>query len=174
MLKFSSTGFDKPLLANLTRFIDLLPDTLEEEALEMAVELEDALLLIFNEAPPRSNTKFIWSLDAAANLRASRWYFWQIRLGNIPTDGEHYIRQGAPPRGGKVSVEKQNGRITIVVTNTWRKAGLLFGQSDEDTRLPGHKTTGWEWYAPKLKEARRKALENLFNRMAKRREEALA
>lgn len=172
MLKSSTSGFEKPLFANLTRFIDLLPTVLEEEALELAIELEEELLLIYNEAPPRSNAKFIWSLDAAANLRAQRWWFRQLRLGNIPTDGSHYKRQNKPPYGGKVLVQKQDGRIVVIVTNTWAKAGLLFGQIDKDTRLPGHKQTGWEWQAPKIKTVRRKFLEQLFNRIEQRQREA--
>lgn len=171
MLKAKGVGFDKPLYANLTRFIDLLPTVLEEEALALGVQFEDELLLIYNEAPPRTNAKFIWSLDAAANLRAQRWWFWQLRLGNIPTDGSHYKRQGTPPRGGKVIVEKQGDRTVIILTNTWSKAGLIFGQIDKDTRLPGHIATGWEYASPKIKAARRKFLEQLFNRIEQRRRE---
>lgn len=172
MLKSSTSGFDKPLFANLTRFIDLLPTVLEEEALDLAVHFEDELEAIYNTAPPRTSAKFIWSLDVAANQRARRWWFRQIKLDNIPTDGRHYKRQGQPPYGGKVLVEKQGDRTVIILTNTWSKSGLVFGQIDKDTRLVGHKQTGWEFASPKIRIARRKFLEQLFNRIEERRREA--
>ncbi len=172
MLKASSNGFDKPLFANLTRFIDLLPDVLEEEALELGVQLEDTLKEIYNDAPPRSSAKFVWSLDKAKNLKALRWWFWALSQGLIPTDGRHYIRQQSPPRGGKILISRDSERITVTITNTWAKAGLVYGQIDKDTRLPGHKQTGWELASPKIQAARRAYLEALFNRIQDRRREA--
>ena len=139
MLKATAIGFDEPLLADLTRYIDLLPDTLEDEALDLAVQFEDNLALIYNTAPPRGSTKFVWSLDAEKNLKALRWWFWVIKQGIVPTDGSHYVRQGKPPYGGQIRVERDSERITVIVTNTWRKAGLVFGQIGKDTRLVGHK-----------------------------------
>lgn len=168
MLKVSQSGFDKPLFPELTRNIQLLPDVLESEALDLAVQLEDELLNIFNDAPPRGNTVFIWSADAVKNKRARGWWFWQLKLGNIPTDGKHYIRQNKPPRGGKVTIEKTQNGLLIVFSNTWKKSGLLYGTFKEDTRLIGHKKTGWQWAAPKYKRAQKAFLKDLDSRILAR------
>lgn len=169
MLNVKQKGFDKPLFANLTRFIDLLPDVLEEEALELGVAFEDNLEAIYATAPPRTSAKFVWSLDAAKNLKAMRWWYANLKKGNIPTDGKHYKRQGAPPYGGKILVERQGDRLVVIVTNTWSKAGLVFGQIGKDTRLPGHKATGWDYVDPKIRQLRKLYLEALFERVMTRR-----
>jgi hypothetical protein len=171
MLKATTSGFDKPLLEDVSQTIKLLPDVLVEEALDLAVQLEAELENIFSEAPPRGSEKFVWSLDPEKNKAAQGWWWHHIKKGDIPTDGKHYKRQGKPPRGGTVSIEATPDGVVITIANKWSKSGLLFGKlskTDTDTRLPGHKRTGWQLAYPKYKRARAAFLQELDSRILAR------
>ncbi len=171
MLKLSTSGFDGSLFSELTTFIQTLPDTLHDEALDLAVMLEDELSNIYSEAPPRGSNKFVWSLDPARNAKARGWWFANLREGNIPTDGKHYRRQGSPPYGAKVLVEQTSDGVVIAVTNTWDKASLVFGElnrENQNRRVPGHIQTRWKAAYPKYLKARKIFLEDLDSRILAR------
>jgi hypothetical protein len=168
MFKPTTRDFSDELFPELTRYIQTLPDTLEQEALETAVQFEDELEAIYNEAPPRGNGKFVWSLDPEKNAKGQRTWFWLVKTGKVQTDGKHYKRQGKPPYGGKVLVEKTNDGVFIIFTNTWEKSSLIFGKTKKDTRLPGHKATGWEYAYPKYKRAQNLFLKELDSRILAR------
>jgi hypothetical protein len=171
MFNVKTTGFDKPLFGDLERDIRLLPDTLEDEALNFAVEFEDELIAIYNEAPPRGNTRFKWSDNPEKNKKGRGWWFWQLALGNIPTDGKHYIRQQKPPRGGYVTVERKGDTVTIAIGSKWKKSNVIYGNlnaTNNDTRVPGHKLI-WELAYPKYLKAKQVLLPKLFDRVLNRR-----
>ena len=170
MFKVSTTGFGKELFPELTRYIQTLPDTLAEDALEIAVELEAELEAIYKTAPPRGNRPFVWSADPAKNAQGRRTWFWLVKTGKVQTDGKHYKRQGKPPYGAKVYVEQSgNGRVVIVFAQTWEKSSMIFGKlNGGDTRLPGHKSTGWSYAFPKYKRAQNLFLKELDSRVLAR------
>lgn len=171
MLKIDTSGFDSELFPELTAFIQTLPDTLHDEALDLAVALEAELSNIYSEAPPRGNNKFLWSLDPKKNAKAQGWWFWQLSLGNIPTDGSHYRRQGKPPYGAKVLVEQTSDGVVVAVTNTWGKASLVFGElnrENQNRRVPGHIQTRWQSAYPKYVKARKLFLQEMDSRILAR------
>lgn len=171
MLKSTGKGFEDELFPELTTFIRTLPDVLHDEALDLAVALEAELVNIYSEAPPRGNQKFVWSGDPAKDKAARGWWFWQIGLGNIPTDGKHYKRQGNPPYGARVEVAQTGDGVTITVTNTWRKSSYVFGElnrANQNKRVPGHISTGWQAAFPKYEKARKRLMRDLDSRILAR------
>jgi hypothetical protein len=127
-------------------YLETIDDTMEEMALAAAVKLEDALDSIYATAPARGDNPFIWSLDPAAQARARGWWFANLRKGKIPTDGKHYARHGKPPYGAAVDIEHDSGgRVIISFVQKWKKSSYVFGTMREDTRVIGHKATGWNF-----------------------------
>lgn len=172
MLKGIDFQFDKGAYKGQVQFIQTFNDTLEEEALNLANDLEESLLDIYNEAPPRGDNKFVWSGDRAANQRAQAWWFANVNSGRIPTDGKHYIRQQKPPRGGFVEIERTSEGFVLIVGNEWDKSNLIYGTlspTNFDTRLIGHAQTGWQLAQPKYEAVRNIFVRELFDRVLTRR-----
>lgn len=156
MIKGAKFQYDADAYKSQITYIEDFEDTLEEDALEAAVKLEAELLEIYYTAKPRGNETFVWSTNAIANAKARRYWFWAINSGKIQTDGNHYLRQGKPPYGAKVEVERDaSNRVIISVVQTWDKSSLVFGLMREDTRIPGHKDTGWNYAGDDVNEALR-------------------
>jgi hypothetical protein len=145
--------FDSKAINRQIAFFQALPEILHEIALDVAAELEAPILAdLAHEAPKRGDEKFIWSLDKAKDQRARRWWF--AHLDSIPTDGRHYIRQGTGTnRGFQVDVDREGRVIAINIRSVWPKVRFVYGllrASNFDTRIPGHKTTGWQLAQPKV------------------------
>jgi hypothetical protein len=96
-------------------------------------------------APPRDDTKFIWSLSKAANRRAQRWWFANVRAGNIPTDGSHYSRSGVIPSSWQTEIFIAGDEIVLMISNPAPGAEYVYG-SPTQTQVPGHASTGWMNY----------------------------
>jgi hypothetical protein len=96
-------------------------------------------------APPRTNQKFVWSFNREANTRARRWWFRQIKLGNIPTDGEHYIRSNTIINAWISEIRIDGDAILFTLSNPAPGASHVYG-SPEQTQVPGHASTGWQHY----------------------------
>lgn len=170
MFSVKASGFDKPVAPELVQYIQTLPDTLEEEALAMAVEFESELAEIYPTAPPRGSGKFIWSTNPTKQKKAARYYFGAIKRGAIKTVNGHYDRQGKPPYGAAVRVERNANGVLIIFAQEWDKSGMVFGQlNGKDTRLPGHKETGWDFAFTKFNSKRNVFLRTLFDRVLSRR-----
>ena len=93
-------------------------------------------------APPRTDIKFVWSFNKAANTRARRWWFWALSQGKISTDGKHYKRTGDMAERFHISVTRQGNVITIDASNPAPGSEHVYG-SETQQQIPGHKTTGW-------------------------------
>lgn len=100
-------------------------------------------------APPRDDTKFVWSLNRAANARARRWWFWQLSQGNIPTDGQHYIRSNTIPNSWQTEIFIEGDEVQLTIFNPAPGSEFLYG-SPTQTQVPGHATTGWLNYTDLL------------------------
>lgn len=100
---------------------------------------------LMTPAPPRTNIKFIWSLNREANARARRWWFWALREGLIPTDGQHYRRSGVIPASWIIRVSRQGNPITITADNPAKGSEFVYGSEEPrpQVQVPGHSTTGW-------------------------------
>jgi hypothetical protein len=171
MFNATTSGFDDALFPDLTALIRTLPDVLHDEALDLAVSLETELSNIYSEAPPRGSGKFIWSFDPEKNAAGRRGFFARVKKGEIQTDGKHSIRTGAPPYGATVDVVQTEGGVVITVTNTWGKAGLVFGglvRENQNRRVPGHIQTRWQSAYPKYVRARKTFLQDLDSRILAR------
>ncbi|NIN36641.1 MAG: hypothetical protein GTO60_16720 [Gammaproteobacteria bacterium] len=94
------------------------------------------------QAPPRTDVKFVWSLNRAANERARRWWFYAIREGLVSTDGSHYKRSGDMVRNWNITVSRQGNSITIDASNKSPGSEFVYG-SETQNQIPGHATTGW-------------------------------
>jgi hypothetical protein len=167
MLKESASGLDEPILTDLERYIVDLPRTLEDRALEATVQLEDKLTEIYKTAPPRTSEKFVWSLDPAKDKKARGWWYWQVRLGNIPTDGRHYQRQGKPPYGASVDIMQMQYSVKIQVRLVDTKMRFTFGQlKSPNTQVIGHQRTGWNYAFPLVNEALEQATNYILDGIA--------
>lgn len=159
---------DESLFQRQVAQIEAFEDTLEDEALEAAIDLEGRLSEIYATAPPRDDSKFIWSTDAVANRKAQSWWFANLADGNIPTDGNHYLRQGKPPYGAMVRVEREaNNRIVILVVQTNDRMKYVFGTLSAtgraDTRNVTHVRTGWNFAKPDVDKASNEILVSLLD-----------
>lgn len=154
MYKVDMSELEKKPFVELEQRIVDLPRFLEDKALEQALELEQSLARIYETAPPRDDSRFVWSLDPAANKRARGWWWANLKEGNIPTDGKHYKRQGTPPYGVRVNLSQAQYSVTFQIVMTNRKMLMVFGAlNGEDTRLPSHKNTGWAFASPLVDKA---------------------
>lgn len=97
-----------------------------------------------NTPPARtpSSPTFVWSRNKAANARARRWWFANIKKGNIRTDGHNYIRSGKLQQAWTIRAIVQQGKATITVENPSRGASYVYGDENR-AQIPGHATTGW-------------------------------
>lgn len=164
MFTVKTKGFAEPLFTELVQQIVDLPRNLESLALEATVQLEEDLSKIYTTAPPRGNEKFIWSTDPAANKRARGWWFWQIGLGNIPSDGRHYKRQGKPPYGVTANLSQGQHAVQIAVVMKDPKMRFPFGQLQaKNSQLPGHQRTGWSFAYPLVSQAMQNATNTIVD-----------
>lgn len=133
-----------PVIQQQIAFLEAIPEAIEDDLLDVAVEIvEPALPDIFNTAHPRSGKWGGWSTDPAADNRARRWWFANIRAGNIPTNGRNYARQGKPPYGARVDVDRDGDSIFLSITMP-RKMRFPFGDIlNGRGQNPGHADTGW-------------------------------
>ncbi len=92
--------------------------------------------------PPRDDTKFVWSFNRGANKRARGWWFWQLSLGNINTDGEHYIRSNVIPNSWQTEIAVEGDEIALTIFNPAEGSEHVYG-SEDTPQVPGHATTGW-------------------------------
>ena len=97
---------------------------------------------LMTPAPPRSDVKFVWSLNRAADERARRWWFRAVREGLVPTDGEHYRRSGTIPASWIITVSRDTNPITVIAQNPAEGSEFVYG-SETQRQVPGHATTGW-------------------------------
>lgn len=150
-----SSNVDK-IIGNLVDTLTVLPEIVEDAALNLAVSRHDEIVQTLGTiAPPRGDEKFAWSHDPAANRRAQKWWFANLRKGNIPTDGKHYKRQGRPGMGWDMEVDRAGDTILIRVFNKWKKSWTVFGNLRVNVKrppIPGHATTGWQAANPKLQQ----------------------
>lgn len=167
MLKATTKGFDESLYTKkIERILDL-PKELEDKALEAAVYLEAQLPLIYETAPPRGSNKFVWSSDPAKDKAARGWWFWQLKLGNIPTANGHYKRSGKPPYSVTVDLSQGQRGVSFRIEMKNPKMRFPFGGlNGVDTRNPGHKTTGWRFASPLVDKATNEARKQLLAEMA--------
>lgn len=81
---------------------------------------------------------FVWSLNAAANERARRYYFGVILKGKKKGRGR-YKRTGRILAGFEVKVNVTDEGGLLAVTNDEPGADYVMG----DRQIYGHKRTGW-------------------------------
>jgi hypothetical protein len=101
-------------------------------------------------APPRTSIKFVWSLQRAANERARRWWWANLRAGTIPTDGSHYLRSGLISSSWQNEIFIQGDTVVLLIFNPADGAEYVYG-SPEQTQVPGHAATGWLNYQDLLR-----------------------
>jgi hypothetical protein len=133
------------VIAQQIATLEAIPGIFEEELLDIGANVvEPRLVEIADTAPARGNNPFIWSQDAVKNANARRTWFWLVKTGKVQTDGRHYQRQGQPPYGLRVDVDRDGHAIFLIIRSTWDKFSLLFGNVLTGRgQLPGHRTTGW-------------------------------
>jgi len=150
----SVKGFDDNLFAETTKAIEALPKQLSDAALEAGVFLESKLNTIYATAPARDDSLFVWSLNPTLNRKAQKWWFANLRKGNIPTNGKHYSRQGQPPYSVVLNVDEKNGTVFFQITMQDKRMKWVFGTLNGiDSRNPSHKSTGWNFAYPLLEDA---------------------
>lgn len=167
MLTVKNKGFDESIYTEKIEKILDLPKGLEELALAEGVKLEAALEVIYATAPPRDSSKFVWSLDPAKNKKASGWWWYNLKKGNIPTNGRHYARKGKPPYGVKIELMTAQKAVSFQVKMSDPKMRFPFGGlNGVDTRNPTHKQTGWVFASPLVNNALEDARNGLIEAMA--------
>ena len=148
MIEATVSGIED-ILSEFTQLLDV-------QAVERMVNRDIAPVVerrldtvIATTPPPRDDTKFIWSLNRAANARARRWWFANLREGNIPTDGQHYLRSGVIPDSWQTEIAIDGDAVTLTIFNPAPGSERVYG-SPEITQVPGHATTGWTNYTELL------------------------
>lgn len=144
------------VIGNLIDTLTVLPEIVEDEALDIAIEYQPRIVSTLGTiAPPRGDEKFVWSHDPAANRRAQKRWFAMLRSGKIATDGKHYKRKGKPGMGWDLEVDRDGDTILIRVFNKWKKAWTVYGNLRVNVKrppIPGHARTGWQVANPKLQQ----------------------
>lgn len=167
MLKTSIKADNEKLLLEKELSVLDLPKILEDKAIASGEKLESKLSEIYATAPPRGNSKYIWSLDPEKDKAARGWWFWKVRKGEIPTDGKHYKRSGKPPYGVGVFLDSARRAILFQVVMRNPKMIYPFGAlNGVDTRNPSHKVTGWVFASPLVNQALQDTQSELLGAMA--------
>jgi hypothetical protein len=125
------------VLADLDRFPTLL-NTAFKRALPRWLSQLDAFIRDL-EPPPAKASPYVWSLNKDANDRARKWYFRQLALGKIPTDGQRYQRTGAMLDAFEITTLFSNNAIGLEVVNSAPGVDYVMGER----QIYGHKQTGW-------------------------------
>lgn len=128
--------------------ISLLPEMVGDEMKALTSDLEqrvpDELGAIPN-SPAKLPLEF-------ATPKSRRYYFWAVRTGKIRTDGKRYIRSGKASMGWKVTLDNDGASYLIRISNDWQASIYVYGTlaaTGFDTRVQGHKNTGWQAVKPK-------------------------
>jgi hypothetical protein len=79
--------------------------------------------------PPRDSTKFVWSFNRAANLRARRWWFAAIKRGEVNTDGRHYVRSGTIPNSWQTEIALSGDTILLTIFNPAPGSEYVYGSA---------------------------------------------
>lgn len=139
-------------LSAYRRLQDTINDTnaIVREAVEYSAErTRNPFLAGAQGTPPPSVHPFVWSRDPQANARARRWYFGAIARGEIPTDGERYLRSGKLGESFTITVVDNQGAIESVFGSSANSASYVVGNADGSLQqIPGHDTTGWWQFQP--------------------------
>jgi len=93
-------------------------------------------------APPRDDSRFVWSFNRAANARARRWWFWAIAQGIVQTAGGHYRRTNKIAESWEFFATTSPDGIEIIANNDAPGSEFLYG-SQSRRQVPGHRSTGW-------------------------------
>lgn len=172
MLKATTQGFEDELFPELVQSIEALPQTLAEEALDVAVKYEPIIQAIAEYPAPRGDATYIWSLDKTKNDKARGWWFANLREGKIPTDGRHYRRTGRAKESFVLEVDNENGVTSFRIRNTWPQSFYVFGtlssRGNADTRNPSHARDGWKLAKPIADDVSRQILEALIDNVLAR------
>jgi hypothetical protein len=101
--------------------------------------------VVSEEAPPRDDSKFVWSFNREANKKARRWWFRELKLGSINTDGRHYQRTGVIRNSWQTEISISGDEVILSLFNPAPGSEYLYG-SPEQRQVPGHTATGWPNY----------------------------
>ena len=144
MFDIRLTGFETEL--------DLFKDLADTRKIKRMVNREiappierrlDAVLR--TPAPPRPDEKYVWSFNRAANRRAQRWWFAQIKKGSIPTDGSHYLRSNTIINAWVSQIITDGDTVIFTIGNSAPGAEHLYG-SPTQNQNPSHFVDGWPHY----------------------------
>lgn len=80
---------------------------------------------------------FIWSMDAAANARARRWYF--ANMVDKGSAGGRYQRTGAIEAAWDIQFIEDDNGAAITIENNAPGAEFVYG----NRQVPSHYLTGW-------------------------------
>lgn len=141
----SITATIKSSIPELIATLEAIPEFLAEEVLAVAAEQEAAIVDDLSSVPGKAAMPFEF-----ATPKSRRYYFYLVNSGQVPTDGQHYVRQGGKPYGWYVDVG--DDPLIIEIGNTWPQAKWVYGNLTQkpDSRVPGHINTGWQLAKPKV------------------------
>lgn len=151
---------------NLAIQIAALPKNIQDDALEVASDYEAEVARELGTVPPPAKLPFEF-----ATPKSKRYYFWAVKQGLIATSNGRYVRRGKTPYGWRTDVEVQGNEYIIRIANTWNKSLYVYGTLSAtgfDTRIPGHKNTGWQLAKPKAEAIARRIVQDLIRRVIKR------
>lgn len=122
-------------------FVNVSADLAQESADKIAPDYRDELAF----EPRVSVHPFVWSDDPAADARARGWWFANLAEGNIPTDGERYIRSSGLSESWVVRLEINGSEFELIAESKYKGAKWVVGTFDRrrNWQIPGHETTGW-------------------------------
>ncbi len=144
---YPQASFNTDRLRNLALSIDALPKSIAQDVLDVASDFEDKVEQELGTVPNPAKLPFTF-----ATPKSKRYYFWAIKQGLISTDGKRYVRKGRAPYGWRIDVESIGPNYLIRISNTWDKSRYVYGTlayANYDTRVQGHRKTGWELAKPK-------------------------
>lgn len=147
MVNFSAS-VNTNRIDKLVKEITALPKSIAQDVLDVASEYEKAVQRELGTVPNPAKHPF-----AFATEKSKRYYFWAIKQGLISTNGSRYVRRGKAPYGWRIDVDEvSQGNSVIRISNTWDKSKFVYGTlspTRPDTRVQGHRKTGWELAFPK-------------------------
>jgi len=128
-------------------FLEVLPEILEQTALDVAADFEEPVINDLSETPGKVKYPIEWTSE-----KQRRFVMAKLRAeNNLP-----YQRTGRKPYGWQMNVEASGGTVTIVIRNIWNAARFVFGALLGDPAASGadqqkfHKNTGWQLAQPKI------------------------
>lgn len=155
--------FDTREIENLIAFLDAYPE-LATEAVSDALKREVIPPLLSELRHVPGPSKHPW---AFATAKSRRWWFYAVRAGLVPTDGERYVRSGKLMAAWKVRISVDDDTVVLSAENKNKAIRYVTG----DRQVRGHKNTGWPKHGPTIdfwaeagREVGMKALDRLVNR----------